>query len=170
MTPTGAPRWPGKTANRPQKGTTVSQRYTSCVDRRLLLTDTHGRIALGKRINTGWMDEHYHLPAGHLEFGEAVTAGAVRELAEETGAQATPRRAAPGPRHAPLHHRRPHRPVLPDHPPQLDQANTEPDKCAGWEFFTADALPDRIVPYTTTAPAHTATGVLYFQQGWENAR
>ncbi|MFC0844671.1 NUDIX domain-containing protein [Streptomyces noboritoensis] len=148
----------------------MSERYTSCVDLHLLLTDAQGRIALGKRTNTGWMDDHYHLPAGHLESGEAATAGAVRELAEETGAQAAPDELRLV--HVMHHYTSDGRTALFFEivRPKWDLANTEPDKCAGWEFFTADALPEKIVPYAKTALGHIAKGVLYSEQGWENAR
>ncbi len=42
-------------------------------------------IAMVLRKNTGWMDGHYGLPAGKLEYYETFTAGAVREGKEEAG-------------------------------------------------------------------------------------
>jgi 8-oxo-dGTP pyrophosphatase MutT (NUDIX family) len=43
------------------------------------------RILLGLRQNTGFSDGMYHLPAGHLEDGETISAGAIREAKEELG-------------------------------------------------------------------------------------
>ena len=45
----------------------------------------HGQILLGRRIGTGFADALYGVPSGHLEDGEAVTAGLLREAAEEAG-------------------------------------------------------------------------------------
>jgi len=43
------------------------------------------QILLAKRFQTGYMDGYYGLPAGHIEDGETLTAGTVREIAEEIG-------------------------------------------------------------------------------------
>ena len=42
------------------------------------------KILLLKRINTGWKDGEYGVPAGHLEKNETVLQAAVREAREET--------------------------------------------------------------------------------------
>ena len=47
-------------------------------------------ICMLRRANTGWMDGCYSLPAGGLEYGETLSCAAARELAEETGMQASP--------------------------------------------------------------------------------
>src|SRR5579875_3891781 len=43
------------------------------------------RVLLGLRCNTGYADGEFHLPAGHLEPKESITAAAVREAQEELG-------------------------------------------------------------------------------------
>src|ERR1700730_15984845 len=43
------------------------------------------RILFGLRRNTGFSDGMYHLPAGHLEDEETISAGAIREAKEELG-------------------------------------------------------------------------------------
>lgn len=42
-------------------------------------------ILLLKRQNTGYEDNHYALPGGHLEKGESIKDGLIRELEEEIG-------------------------------------------------------------------------------------
>jgi 8-oxo-dGTP pyrophosphatase MutT (NUDIX family) len=43
-----------------------------------------------KRINTGSCDGYYMLPGGHIEEGETVREGGVRELYEELGITVVP--------------------------------------------------------------------------------
>ncbi|MBI4032498.1 NUDIX domain-containing protein [Candidatus Berkelbacteria bacterium] len=42
-------------------------------------------VLLGRRQNTGFYDDYYALPSGHLEGNEALTAAAIREAKEEVG-------------------------------------------------------------------------------------
>ena len=42
-------------------------------------------ILLGLRENTGWRDGYYSLVGGHVEAGETVRQGAIREAKEEAG-------------------------------------------------------------------------------------
>lgn len=46
-------------------------------------------IAMVHRQNTAWMNGHWGLPSGKVEVGESFSAGAVRELQEETGITVT---------------------------------------------------------------------------------
>ena len=49
-------------------------------------------VLLLRRHNTGYMDDHYDLPSGHLEYGETLREGAARELREETSLEVKPAR------------------------------------------------------------------------------
>ncbi|WP_172387119.1 NUDIX domain-containing protein [Streptomyces sp. MNP-20] len=144
-------------------------RFTSTVDLHLVLRDDQGRVALGRRRNTGYMDGYYHVPAGHLEAGESFTRGAARELREETGAlvEREELRLA----HTMHHFTNSARTALffEVTRPTWELANPEHDKCEGWEFFAPDALPDKIVPYTASALGHIAKHIIYSERGWENA-
>ncbi|MFB7467682.1 NUDIX domain-containing protein [Streptomyces sp. NPDC056224] len=42
----------------------------------------------------------------------------------------------------------------------------EPDRCVSWDWWPADALPDRIVPYTRAAIDGIRAGRLYTEMGW----
>ncbi|GLF92716.1 NUDIX hydrolase [Streptomyces yaizuensis] len=142
-------------------------RYTSCVDLHIVLRDPDGRIALGRRRNTGWMDGHHHLPSGHLEDGESAREGAARELEEETGVLVPPDGLT-------LVHTMHHRTdagrvalffTVPRAPWTL--GNPEPDKCDGWAWYPPTALPGPIVPYTAGALVHIAARRPYSEQGWQ---
>ena len=50
-----------------------------------LLVMRGDELLFGRRVNTGFSDGMWHLPAGHLDAGESVTAAAIREAAEEIG-------------------------------------------------------------------------------------
>ena len=100
-----------------------------------------GRFLLGRRRGAHGAGE-WALPGGHLEFGESIEACARREVAEETGLTLADLRLGPygndhfvaeGRHYVTLF-------VLADAPtgePEL----REPEKCAGWEWYTWSELP-----------------------------
>ena len=49
-----------------------------------------GSVLLLKRANTGFEDQHYGVPAGHLEAGESIQQAAIRECQEEIGVELDP--------------------------------------------------------------------------------
>jgi 8-oxo-dGTP pyrophosphatase MutT (NUDIX family) len=143
----------------------VAERYKTCLDLHIILI-RDGQILLGQRQNTGFADGAWHLPSGHLDPAESATAGAAREAAEEIGVTIDPVRL----RLAHLMHHR-----TDDARTALffetadwtgEVTNQEPDKCAGWQWFSLDALPDEMIPYATEALAHYRKGTLYSERGW----
>jgi 8-oxo-dGTP diphosphatase len=48
------------------------------------------KVLLSRRLNTGFMDDSYDLPAGHLEHSETLKDAAVREVNEEIGLDLKP--------------------------------------------------------------------------------
>jgi mutator protein MutT len=124
-------------------------------------------VLLGLRVNTGWSDGCWHLPAGHLEAGESPLDALVRESAEELGLTLDPA-------HAELVH------LLHYHesPPRLNlffqvrqwsgsPVNAEPDKCADLHWFSLRKLPTPLVGYTGAALARLRDGTPYSE--WAEA-
>lgn len=100
-----------------------------------------GRVLLGRRLGAHGAGT-WALPGGHLEFGESIEGCAQRELAEETGLQASV--FAPGPftnnvaAAKGLHYVTL---FMVAQDASGEAQRLEPDKCAGWEWFPWSALP-----------------------------
>jgi 8-oxo-dGTP diphosphatase len=43
------------------------------------------KVLLHKRKNTGWMDDYYDVPSGHVDPHETIIDAAIREVREEVG-------------------------------------------------------------------------------------
>ncbi|MEU7907889.1 NUDIX domain-containing protein [Actinoplanes sp. NPDC049118] len=72
-------------------GVLMTDRHLSIVDLHLVVQRADsGRILLLRRANTGYGDGRLHLPSGHLEEGESITEGVIREAREETGIDVAP--------------------------------------------------------------------------------
>ncbi len=65
--------------------TLAADRYRTIVDVSVLLRRPDGTILLLERSGTGYADGQLCPPSGHLEAGESVVQGAIRETREETG-------------------------------------------------------------------------------------
>ena len=144
----------------------MSHRYSCYVDLHLILR-RQGQVLLGRRIGTGFADGLYGVPSGHLEDDETVTAGLIREAAEETGAivEATDLRFV----HAMHHHTDEGRVAFFFETWKWtgEILNREPDKCAGWRWCDLRALPASVVPYLAEALLNIAEGIPYSERGWE---
>lgn len=126
-----------------------------------------GEVLLGQRINTGFGDGCWHVPSGHGEDHESSLGTLVREAEEETGVIIKPE-------HAQLAHVLHHwtgsgRMALFFEVTQWsgEPVITEPDKCAAWEWFPLDALPEQMIPYGRQALEQYAAGGLYSERGWQ---
>lgn len=51
----------------------------------LILKNSEGKILFGYRQNTGYCDDQYGLPAGHVDGGESLKQACIREAKEEIG-------------------------------------------------------------------------------------
>jgi ADP-ribose pyrophosphatase YjhB (NUDIX family) len=140
-------------------------RHTSIVDLHLILRRDH-QILLGERMNTGFADGSYALPAGHLEAGEAATQGMAREAREETAILIEPSDLTLV--HVMHHHTNSGRVALFFEATDWigEVVNCEPAKCAGWTWHSLDTLPERIVPYIAEALRCIRTHTLYSEGGW----
>jgi 8-oxo-dGTP pyrophosphatase MutT (NUDIX family) len=146
----------------------VPERYRSIVDVYVLLQRPGGMILLLERSGTGYADGQLCPPSGHLEAGESVVQGGIREAREETGVLID---------HADLafshvvHHRNP------EGQPRIgffftagrwqgEPANREPHKCAGLYWVDPACPPANTVPYTAAALAAISQGAAFSLDGW----
>lgn len=131
------------------------------------------RTLLLLRANTGWMDGHWSVVAGHVEEGESAALAMCREASEEAGITVD----AADLRLFHVIHRS--QSVSGRYPRigffftterwQGEPRNVEPHKCDGLEWFDVNALPENLVPYVAAALDRGRRGVLYSDYGWEEA-
>lgn len=125
------------------------QRHAEIVDVHLILL--RGRdVLLARRAGTGYADGLLHAPSGHLEDGEDVRAGMIREADEEIGIGLAPHELAAA---VVMQHRSPEgRPRIgwfftARLAPGAEPVNREPDKCSGLGWYPLDDLPQDMVAY-----------------------
>ncbi|MFC8045711.1 NUDIX domain-containing protein [Nocardia sp. NPDC057353] len=142
------------------------ERHKVIGDVHLLLTDDEGRVLFGRRANTGYEDEAYHVPSGHLETGESVVDALAREAEEEIGVTVDTsvaefahvmHNSSSGGRVAFFFRVR-----LVEQQP----FNREPNKCDELAWFALDALPERMIPYCREALQHIAAERHFSVYGW----
>jgi 8-oxo-dGTP pyrophosphatase MutT (NUDIX family) len=132
-----------------------------------LLFFREGRVLLSRRANTGYMDGHYSVPAGHLDGEETVTRAAVREAKEEIGLDLAPGAV----RFACVLHRR-------EGDERIDffvrverwdgePVNAEPGKCDDLRWFKLSALPNNLIPYIHQGIQNALTATTFAEFGWE---
>lgn len=141
-------------------------RHQAVVDVHVILYDNHGRILLGRRRNTGFADGLWHLPAGHVEAHESISAAAAREALEEIGVAIAPpdlqflhvMHSASGSGRvafffgAEKWHGTPR--------------NLEPQKCSELGWFTMDEMLTDMTRYLCVALEHISNGIVFSEFGW----
>ena len=127
-----------------------------------------GKILLIRRHQTGYMDGHYSVPAGHLDGGETVRMAAAREAREEVGLRIDPAVI----RFAGVFHRfeGDERVDFFVHVPEWggEPVNAEPAKCDDIRWADVEALPENTIPYVRQAIKNFQTGVMFEEFGWKN--
>jgi 8-oxo-dGTP diphosphatase len=127
----------------------------------------NGRILLIRRFQTGYMDGHYSVPAGHLDGGEPVRQAAAREAREEIGVAVDPQDVA----FAGVLHRR-------EGDERVDffvnvrawsgePLNAEPHKCDGLCWADLHDLPANTIPYIRRALHNFEAGIPFEEFGWD---
>ncbi|AUS81323.1 NUDIX domain-containing protein [Actinoalloteichus sp. AHMU CJ021] len=115
-------------------------------------------------------DGQWHLPAGKLEAGESVLAGAAREAREEVGVSV---------RQDQLRLVHTAHVTAPGVEPRLGlffeatrwsgvPFNREPEKSSGVAWFRFDALPSPLIAYSAVGIAHYRAGVALSVLGWDD--
>jgi 8-oxo-dGTP diphosphatase len=124
------------------------------------------RVLLLRRLNTGWGDGSYSVPAGHVDAGETVTEAAVREAREEIGVSLRPQDV----RVVHVMNRK-------SDDERIDFfllveswtgeiVNQEPDKCDDLRWFPVLSLPGNLISYVREGLENSRKGVLYSEYGW----
>jgi 8-oxo-dGTP diphosphatase len=134
------------------------------VDLHLILREGP-RILMGVRKNTGFSDGMYHLPAGHLEDEETISAGAIREAREELGIDIDPGDL----RLVHTMHQRSGRLSLFFEIEKWsgEITNAEPHKCELLDWLVPDRLPENVVAYARAALQLIQDGRNVGTFGWD---
>ncbi|MEU5418263.1 NUDIX domain-containing protein [Streptomyces sp. NPDC020667] len=143
-------------------------RYRSVVDVMVLLHRADGRVLLLRRARQVYASGQLCPPGGHLEDGEPVTGGALRETAEEVGVTVTPSDLEFC--HL-IHHRNP------DGEARLGVVFTarrwtgrpsirEPEKCSQLVWADPARPPADCVPYTAAVLKRFCAGDPLSEHGW----
>ena len=121
-------------------------------------------ILLLLRQNTGYMDDYWTLPSGHIEEGEFPSEAVKRETKEETGLTILKSRE--------VHHMYRRKPG--EHHPYEDHyfivenflgdpfiPEDELGKCAELKWFPKKSLPEKMIPCVKKALAHITHGLAF---------
>jgi 8-oxo-dGTP diphosphatase len=118
------------------------------------------------RQNTGYMDNHWGLVAGHVDAGETFREAMAREAQEEAGLTLGPEEL----HLAHIMHRNSDTErvslFFTTNARITEPQNMEPDKCAALTWHPQTALPDTTIPYIRSALGHVAAGTQYSEFGW----
>lgn len=124
------------------------------------------QILLSRRLNTGYRDGEYSVPAGHLDGGETVIAAALREAREEVGL----RLRADDILFSSVMHRLEDEERVDFFVRVLawtgEPLNNEPDKCDDLRWVDLGSLPENTVPYVRRAIQNHIQGVVFDEFGW----
>jgi len=126
------------------------------------------QILLSRRFNTGWMDGHYSLIAGHLDGNESVSRAMMREAKEETGIDIEKKDLEPA---TVLHRRYPDQEYV-DFFFICKKWKGEPsviekDKCDDMSWFSLDDLPENLLPYIKVAINNYKNKIAFSENGWD---
>ncbi len=125
-----------------------------------------GKVLLSRRFQTGYMDGHYSLPAGHVDEGETIEDCLVREVKEEIGIVVKKKDIEL----VHVMHRK-------EADIRLDffyvtqrysgeVENMEPGKCDDLKWFKLDQLPGNVLPYIKQGVERGMQKTLYSDIGF----
>lgn len=124
------------------------------------------KILLARRLNTGYRDGEYSVPAGHLDGGETVMQAGIREAKEEVGLDLE----ESGMVISSVMHRLDGEERV-DYFVQVQKwegepFNAEPDKCDDLRWVNFDELPENTIPYIRRAISNHLNGVTFDEFGF----
>lgn len=126
-----------------------------------------GKILLLRRLQTGYEDGNYSVPAGHMDGEEKATSAMIREAREETGMVLKEDQL----RMAQAMHRKSDRERIDFFFEatawQGEPKITEPDKCDDLRWFPIDELPENTIPYIRAAIENYKNHVFFSEFGWK---
>ncbi|HLC16567.1 MAG TPA: NUDIX domain-containing protein [Thermodesulfovibrionia bacterium] len=123
-------------------------------------------VLLLRRVNTGWEDGKYSVPAGHVETGESVIEAAVRESHEEVGICLKTLDLEV----VHVMHRKAEEEridfflVVKSWTGEI--TNKEPHKCDDLSWLPLASLPDNVIPYVRQGLTNYKNGILFTEFGW----
>jgi len=123
-------------------------------------------VLLLRRVNTGWEDGKYSVPAGHVETGESVIEAAVRESHEEVGICLKTLDLEV----VHVMHRKAEEEridfflVVKSWTGEI--TNKEPHKCDDLSWHPLASLPDNVIPYVRQGLTNYKNGILFTEFGW----
>lgn len=124
------------------------------------------KILLLRRLNTGYEDGNYGLPAGHIEDNETLREGTCREIAEEVGIHLKPQDIS-------LVHtmHRKQDDIRVDFFFRINNwrgnpKNMEPHKCDDLQWFPLHKLPTNTILYIRQAIINFENKIVYAEFGW----
>jgi 8-oxo-dGTP diphosphatase len=126
-----------------------------------------GKILLLRRANTGYEDGNFSLPAGHLEEGESVREGVIREIREEIAIilDAENLHVSHVMHRKKTDHQRIDFFITTEHF-DGEPKNAEPEKCDDLSWFPLDNLPANTIPYIRQAIDAVRRGQTFSEFGW----
>lgn len=144
----------------------MKSRFTQIVAVHLFLIKNK-KIFLARRLNTGYEDGNFSVPAGHVDKNESCLEAMIREAKEEIDIEV--QRSDLKLVH--VMHRKKDNEFRVDFFFQCskwsrDLKISEEDKCDKIGWFSFDALPKNLIPYVKQAIAQTRAKKTYSQLGF----
>lgn len=132
-----------------------------------VLIQQKGKALFILRSNTGWKDNEYAVPSGHVEDGETFKQAAVRETLEEVGLKIRPEDLI----YKTTIHRQSSDSTRVDVWFEAlawsgEPENMEPDKHSKIEWLELDNLPDNTIDYISFGIECINAGQGYGEIGW----
>lgn len=126
------------------------------------------KVLLQRRINTGYFDEYYALPAGHVEASELPKDALIREMEEELGIRL--RKDSISLVHTMYRIEDDTRGDRADYFFEAKEyngeiSNMEPEKCDDLSWFPIGNFPENTIPYLRLVLEQVEKGINYTELG-----